>query len=67
MVTDLRKQERKTIMQRIDAFAMKYAYILFPAALALLMLLIVLLIVVMFKDVSAVESGNYYYRLESVI
>lgn len=67
MVTDLRKKEDKGVMNKIDAFAMKYAYILFPAALTLLMLLIVLLIVVMFKDVSAVESGNYYYKLESVI
>ena len=67
MVTDLRKQERKTIMQRIDVFAMKYAHIILPAALILLITLIAILIFVIFKDVSAVESGNYYYKLESVI
>ena len=67
MVTDLRKQEDKSIMDKIDAFAMRYAYILLPMALVLLIVLITILIFVIFKDVSAVESGNYYYKLESVI
>ena len=67
MVTDLRKQESKSIMDKIDAFAMRYAYILLPMALALLMVLIVILIFVIFKDVSAVESGTYYNRMESII
>lgn len=67
MVTDLRKKEERTILDKIDAFAMRYAYILLPMALVLLMVLIVILIFVIFKDVSAVESGNYYYKLESVI
>lgn len=64
---DLRKQESKSIMDKIDAFAMRYAYILLPIALIVLMVLIAMLILVLFKDVSAVESGNYYYKLESVI
>ena len=67
MATDLRKREKESIMDKIDAFAMRYAYILLPIALVLLIVLIVILIFVIFKDVSAVESGNYYYRLESVI
>ncbi|MBR3139412.1 MAG: hypothetical protein IKF11_00900 [Methanobrevibacter sp.] len=64
---DLRKKEEQSIMDKIDAFAMRYAYILLPIALIVLMVLIAMLILVLFKDVSAVESGNYYYKLESVI
>ena len=64
---DLRKKEEKSVIDKIDAFAMRYAHILLPMALVLLMVLIVILVFVIFKDVSAVESGNYYYKLESVI
>ena len=64
---DLRKQEDKSIIDKIDAFAMRYAHILLPMALVLLMVLIVILIFVIFKDVSAVESGTYYNRMESII
>ena len=67
MVTDLRKKEERTILDKIDAFAMRYAYILLPMALVLLMVLIVILIFVIFKDVSGVESGTYYNRMESII
>lgn len=64
---DLRKKEEQSVIDKIDAFAMRYAHILLPIALIVLMVLIAMLILVLFKDVSAVESGNYYYKLESVI
>jgi len=64
---DLRKKEEQSIMDKIDAFAMRYAYILLPIALIVLMVLITILIFVIFKDVSAVESGTYYNRMESII
>lgn len=67
MATDLRKKDKVTILDRIDRFAMKYAYILFPAAIILLLILISLVVVALFQNVSAVESGSYYYKMQSII
>ena len=67
MATDLRKKDKVSILDRIDRFAMKYAYILFPAAIILLLLLISLVVVALFQNVSTVESGSYYYKMQSII
>ena len=66
-MNDLRKKDKVTILDRIDGFAMKYAYILFPAAIILLLILISLVVVALFQNVSAVESGSYYYKMQSII
>ena len=67
MATDLRKRNKVTVLDRIDRFAMKYAYILFPAAIILLLILISLVVVALFQNVSAVESGTYYYKMKNSI
>lgn len=66
-MNDLRKKDKVTVLDRIDKFAMKYAYILFPAAIILLLILISLVVVALFQNVSAVESGSYYYKMQSII
>ena len=67
MATDLRKKDKVTVLDRIDRFAMQYAYILFPAAIIVLLILITFVIVALFQNVSAVESGSYYYKMQSII
>jgi hypothetical protein len=66
-MNDLRKKDKVTVLDRIDAFAMKYAHIIFPAAIILLLILISLVVVALFQNVSAVESGSYYYKMQSII
>ena len=66
-MNDLRKKDKVSILDRIDRFAMKYAYILFPAAIILLLILISLVVVALFQNVSTVESGSYYYKMQSII
>ena len=67
MATDLRKKDKVTVLDRIDRFAMQYAYILFPAAIIVLLILITFVIVALFQNVAAVESGAYYYKMQSII
>ena len=67
MATDLRKKDKISILDRIDKFAMKYANILFPAAIIVLLILITFVIVALFQNVSAVESGTYYYKMKNSI
>jgi len=59
-------------MDKIEAFIIRYAYILLPICLIVLLFLIIALVIVAMDISSAstpvmVESGNYYNHFKDVI
>lgn len=58
----LHKIENESVNDKIECFALRYANIIVPLALIILVLLFVALAYVVI-GVSAVESGTYYYHL----
>ena len=65
-MVSLSKPKEKTVGEKIDEFALKYANIIMPLAIVMLLLLFIGLCYAI-VGVSAVESGNLYNRLGDVI
>lgn len=68
----LHKAEEKSTMDKIDEFLMRYAYILLPIVLIVLLFFCIVLAVTIVDISSAhtpvmVESGNYYNHFKDVI
>lgn len=68
----LQKAEEVSVMDKIESFMCRYAYILLPIFIMVLLFLIIALAVVFIDITSAhnvvmVESGNYYNHLKDVI
>lgn len=60
-------EEKTSIMDQIEPVLLRYSHIILPLLLIILISLTIFLVAIVLKDVSAVESGNYYYHLKDVI
>ena len=58
--------ENKTIIERIDTFALTHANIFLPLSILIFLILFVVLCYAL-VGFSAVESGTYYYHLDGGI
>ena len=71
MATDLRKKQDNGILVKLDGFAMKYASILLPLAVILLIVLITVTVVMIAQmqglQMSVTEANGYYYHLKDVV
>ena len=68
----LQKTEEKSAMGQIDMFFMKYAHILLPIFIILLLFFMIALAVAIADissthSVSMTDSGNYYNHLKDVV
>lgn len=66
----LQKVEDMSTMAKIEAFLMRYAYILLPIFIILLLLFVLALVIIVIDISSAnsmVESGTYYNHFKDVI
>lgn len=65
-----KREEDLSIMTRISVFLNKYADIIFPVLIMVLLFLIIALVVMVFIDLSSasmLESGTYYNHLENIV
>lgn len=68
-----KREEDLSIMTRISVFLNKYADIIFPVLIMVLLFLIIALVVMVFIDMtsaqnlSMLESGTYYNHLENIV
>ena len=63
----LHKVEEKTLMSEIVTLLLRYSHIILPILAIILLTLVVVLVMIVLKDVSAVESGNFYNHLQDVV
>ena len=57
----------KSVMEQIESILLKYADIIVPILIIIFIILTVLLVALLLKNVTAMDSGNYYYHLKDVI